>query len=159
MTYYLVLLSLLALLYVRRIHRRGQTIAEALAASRAERRRRVAARERERQAVAALPWVYDKRLSLDAVPGVLITPPPLVSGYHVAGHDIVLDSPGDQKLHVIRQTMRLTRLDPKDAKDLVESAPSTVLRVPDLTMAHAAQCILETAGATVSISAGPGDMA
>ena len=48
--------------------------------------------------------------------------------------------------------MRLTRTDPQVVWDLVEGAPATVLRVPDLAMAHAARTILESAGATVSIT-------
>jgi large subunit ribosomal protein L7/L12 len=152
MAYFLVLSCFIALLYVRRIHRRGQTIAEAMAAGRAEQRRRAEAREREREAVVALPWVQDKRLSLDAVPGVLIAPAPDVPGYHVAGHDIVLDSAGDEKLHVVRQIMRLTRVRPKEARHIVDNTPVTVLRVPDIGMAHAARSMLEIAGATVTIS-------
>jgi hypothetical protein len=38
------------------------------------------------------------------------------------------------------------------AKDLVDSAPVTVLRLPDVTMARAARSILEFAGATASIT-------
>jgi len=48
--------------------------------------------------------------------------------------------------------MRLTRVHPRIAKDLVDSAPVTVLRVPDVAMAQAAGTILEFAGATVSIA-------
>jgi ribosomal protein L7/L12 len=48
--------------------------------------------------------------------------------------------------------MRLTRVHPKIAKDLIDGAPVTVLRVPDVAMAQAARTILEFAGATVSIT-------
>jgi hypothetical protein len=48
--------------------------------------------------------------------------------------------------------MRLTRLDPRMAKELIECAPVTVPRVPDLAMAQAARALLEVAGATVSIT-------
>ena len=37
-TFYLAVVGLIALVHVHRIHRRGQTVAEAIAASRAERR-------------------------------------------------------------------------------------------------------------------------
>ncbi len=148
---YLVVGCSIALLCVHRIHRRRQTIPEAIAASRAERRRLAEARKRAREAAAALPWLRDRRLSPDTVPGVLITPTPDLLGYDLAGHDVVLNSPGDQWLFAVRQVMRLTRLSPKDARNLVESAPVTVLRVPDLLMADAARDILQYAGATVSI--------
>jgi hypothetical protein len=98
------------------------------------------------------PSLRDKRLSPDAVPGVLVAPGPRVPGYHQAGYDIVLDSPGDIKLRVARQVMRLTRADPTIVRDLVDGAPATVLRVPDLAMADAARIILEFAGVTVSIA-------
>ncbi len=148
---YLAVTGLIALVAVYRIHRRGQTVAEAMAASRAERRRQADARTSAREAAAALPWLRDRRLRPDAVPGVLIAPTPELPGYHHAGYDIVLDCPSDE-LGVARQVMRLTRAHPKVARDLIDSAPATVLRVPDLAMAHAARTILESAGATVSIT-------
>ena len=151
-TLYLAVAGLFALARVHQVHRRGQTVAEAIAASRAERRRLAEARASAREAAAALPWLRDKRLKPDAVPGVLVAPAPQVPGYHQAGYDIVLDSAGDIKLRVARQVMRLTRADPTIARGLVEGAPATVLRVPDLAMAHAARTILESAGATVSIT-------
>jgi hypothetical protein len=152
LTIYLAVAGLIAVVNVYRIHRRGQTVAEAMAASRAERRRQADARTSAREAAAALPWLRDKRLRPDAVPGVLVAPAPSVPGYHRAGYDIMLDSPGDIKLRVARQVMRLTRADPTIVRGLVDGAPATVLRVPDLAMAHAARAILESAGARVSIT-------
>ena len=43
------------------------------------------------------------------------------------------------------------RLSLKDAKDLVDGAPSALLQVPDQPTAFAAKAVLESAGATVSI--------
>jgi hypothetical protein len=148
----LVALSLVALVVIHRIHRRGQTIAEAIAASRAERRRQAGARTRAREAAAALPWMHDKRLGPGAVPGVLITPAPDVPGYYRTSYDVVLDSAGHKMIQVIKEVRALTGLGLKEAKDLVDDAPATVLRVPDVAMAHAARTILESAGATVSIT-------
>ena len=155
----LVALSLGALVVIHQIHRRGQTIAEAIAASRAEqaagraeRRRQGEARARAREAVAALPWLQDKRLGPGAVPGVLVAPPPDLPGPHRTGYDIVLDSAGDKMITVIKEVRMLTSLDLKGAKDLIDGAPATVLRVPDAAMARAARTILESAGATVSIT-------
>lgn len=143
----------IAVLRVRQIHRRGQTIPEAMAASRAERRRQAQARKRSRHAAEALPWLRTRRVNPETMPGVVITPaPPDVPGYHVAGYDVVLLSAGARELFVARQVMRITRLHPKVARNLVESAPVTVLRVPDLSMADAARYMLESGGATVSIA-------
>lgn len=141
---------------VQQIQRRGQTVAEAITASKAGRRRRMETRKRAREAAALLPWLHDKRLGTGAVPGVLITPAPDIPGYHRAGYDIVLDSPGDQRRHVAKQVMRLTRVRPKIARSLLDSTPVTVLRVPDAAMADAARTMLESAGATVSINQVPG---
>jgi ribosomal protein L7/L12 len=149
--FYVLVLLVGALIRMRQIHRRGQTVREALAAARAERRCRAALAERARQDEAALPWLNDKRLS-PAEHGVLITPAPDAPAYFNRGHDIVLDSAGNQKIRVIKQVRKLTRLSLKDAKDLVDDAPVPVLRVPDQLMASAAKSILESAGATVSIA-------
>ncbi len=149
---YLAVTGLIALVHVYRIHRRGQTVAQAMAASRAERCRQAAARTSAREAAAALPWLRDRRLRPDAVPGVLIAPAPELPGYYHAGYDIVLDSAGDMPLGAGRQVMRLTRAHPKIVRGLIDGAPVAVLRVPDLAMAHAARTILESAGATVSVT-------
>ena len=143
-----------AVAQVCRIHRRGQTIPQALAASRAETRRQAEARKRSRHAAAALPWLQGRRLSPETVPGVLVNPAPDGPGYHVAGYDVVLDATGEREMSVLTQVMRLTRLSSLEARSLIESAPVTVLRVPDPSMADASRYLLESSGAAVSI-AGP----
>jgi large subunit ribosomal protein L7/L12 len=55
-------------------------------------------------------------------------------------------------IQVIKEVRALTGLGLKEAKNLVDDAPATVLRVPDVAMAQAARTILESAGATVSIT-------
>lgn len=157
--FYLLVVSVAAPIKMRQIHRRGQTIAEAVAASRADRRRRAEqelrrrAERRERaRHEAMLPWLNDKQLSPGALPGVIITPATSALGHYLGGHDVVLDFPGDRQIEVIRQLRRLTQLSLKEAKDLLDTAPVPVLRVPDMPMAQAAKYILVSAGATVSIS-------
>ena len=156
---YLLVAGVVALVKTHQIHRRGQTIAEAIAASKADRRHRVE-QERQRRATrherarheAALPWLNDKQLSPRELPGVLITPTTSAPTHHLGGYDVVLDFPGDRQIQVIGQLRRLTRLPLKEAKDLLDTAPIPVLRVPDMPMAQAAKYILESAGATVSIT-------
>jgi hypothetical protein len=70
--FYLFGLAGVALIQVWRIHRRGRTIPEALAAGRAERRQRADRRERARPAARALAWLSDGRLTASQS-GVLIT--------------------------------------------------------------------------------------
>ena len=155
----LLVAGVVALAKTHQIHRRGQTIAEAIAASRADQRRR-AEQERQRRATrqerarheAALPWLNDKQLSPGELPGVLITPATGAPRHQPGDHDVVLDFPGDRQIQVIGQLSRLTRLSFEEAKDLLDAAPVPVLRVPDMPMAQAAKYILESAGATVSIT-------
>ena len=155
----LLVAGIVALVKTHQIHRRGQTIAEAIAASKADRRHRVE-QERQRRATrherarheAALPWLNDKQLSPGELPGVLITPTTGAPTHHLGGYDVVLDFPGDRQIQVIGQLRRLTRLSFEEAKDLLDTAPVPVLRVPDIPMAQAAKYILESAGATVSIT-------
>jgi ribosomal protein L7/L12 len=155
--------GVVALICTRQVHRRGQTIAEAIAASKADRRRQaeqsllLRAQRRDRaQHEAALPWLKDQQLNPRAMPGVVITPVPDAAEHHPGGHDVMLDSPGDRQIQVIGQLRRLTRLSLKDAKDLVDTAPVPVMRVPDMPMAEAVKYLLESAGATASIT-GPAD--
>ena len=156
---YLLVAGVVALVKTHQIHRRGQTIAEAIAASKADRRHRVE-QERQRRATrherarheATLPWLNDEQLSPGELPGVLITPAIGAPRHHLGGHDVVLDLPGDRQIQVIGQLRRLTRLSFEEAKDLLDTAPVPVLRVPDMPMAQAAKYLLESAGATASIT-------
>lgn len=157
--FYLLVAGVFALIKTRQVHRRGQTIAEAIAASRADRRdqaeqrrrRRAGRRERARHE-AALPWLTDKQLRPGALPGVVITPVTVAVGRPLGGYDVVLDSPGDRRIQVIVKLRQLTWLSLKEAKDLVDTAPVPVIRVPDMPMAQAVKYVLESAGATASIT-------
>ena len=65
--------------------------------------------------------------------------------------DVVLDSPGDKKIQVIKEVRALTNLGLKEAKDLVEAAPKVVLEKVTRDAAAKAKEQLEAAGAAVSI--------
>ncbi len=65
--------------------------------------------------------------------------------------DVVLESPGDAKIGVIKEVRALTSLGLKDAKDLVDAAPKAVLEGVDKAAADAAKEALEGAGATVTV--------
>jgi ribosomal protein L7/L12 len=149
---YLLLLLAVALILKRHIHRRGQTVPEALAAAMTQRRHKVAMRRRARQDAEALPWLKDIRLRPVDQPGVLIRPAPDAPPHFACGYDVMLDSAGDQKIQVIQRIRKLTQLPLKEAKDLVDGAPVAVLRVPHLQMALAAKSVLEADGASVSIT-------
>jgi large subunit ribosomal protein L7/L12 len=65
--------------------------------------------------------------------------------------DVVLEAVGDKKINVIKVVRSLTSLGLKEAKDLVEGAPSKVKEGISKEDAAKAKKELEEAGATVSI--------
>jgi large subunit ribosomal protein L7/L12 len=67
--------------------------------------------------------------------------------------DVVLEAGGDRKISVIKEVRGLTDLGLKEAKDLVDGAPSTILAKVDAQQADAARVRLEAAGAVVTVRA------
>lgn len=65
--------------------------------------------------------------------------------------NVVLESPGDKKIQVIKAVRELTSLGLKEAKDLVESAPCNVKEAIAKDEAEKTKEKLEAAGAIVSI--------
>ncbi|HVS67256.1 MAG TPA: 50S ribosomal protein L7/L12 [Mycobacteriales bacterium] len=65
--------------------------------------------------------------------------------------DVVLDAAGDKKIQVIKVVRELTSLGLKEAKDLVDGAPKTVLEKANKESADKAKAALEEAGASVTV--------
>ena len=65
--------------------------------------------------------------------------------------DVVLEAAGDKKIQVIKEVRTLTSLGLKEAKDLVDGAPKTVLEKVNKDAAEKAKAALEGAGATVTV--------
>ena len=65
--------------------------------------------------------------------------------------DIILLSPGDKKIQVIKEVRAITSLGLKEAKDLVEAAPKAVKEGVGKEEAESAKKQLEEAGATVEL--------
>jgi len=65
--------------------------------------------------------------------------------------DVVLTAAGDKKIQVIKEVRALTNLGLKDAKDLVDGAPKSVLEKVAKEDAEKAKAQLEGAGATVEL--------
>ena len=65
--------------------------------------------------------------------------------------DVVLEAAGDKKIQVIKEVRTLTSLGLKEAKDLVEAAPKSVLEGVAKDTANAAAEKLKGAGATVDV--------
>jgi len=65
--------------------------------------------------------------------------------------EVVLEAAGDKKINVIKEVRALTSLGLKEAKDLVEAAPKTILENVDKAAADKAKEALEAAGASVTV--------
>jgi large subunit ribosomal protein L7/L12 len=65
--------------------------------------------------------------------------------------DVVLNAAGDKKIQVIKAVRELTSLGLKEAKEVVDSAPSKVKEAVSKDEAEAAMAKLEAVGAQVEI--------
>ena len=65
--------------------------------------------------------------------------------------DVVLTEVGDKKIQVIKEVRALTNLGLKDAKDLVDGVPQTVLEGASKEDADKAKEALEAAGASIEV--------
>jgi large subunit ribosomal protein L7/L12 len=65
--------------------------------------------------------------------------------------DVIIKEVGPKKIEVIKAVRQLTALGLKEAKDLVDGAPSTVLESTGKDAAADAKAKLEEAGATVEL--------
>lgn len=65
--------------------------------------------------------------------------------------DVVLTAVGDKKIQVIKEVRSLTSLGLKEAKALVDEAPSAILEAVGNDAAEKAKESLEAAGATVEL--------
>lgn len=65
--------------------------------------------------------------------------------------DVVLTAPGDKKIQVIKEVRGATGLGLKEAKDLVDNAPSTIKESLDKADAEELKAKLEAAGGKVEL--------
>ena len=65
--------------------------------------------------------------------------------------DVILTEAGDKKIQVIKEVRTLTNLGLKEAKDLVDGAPSAVLEKVNKEDAEKAKAALEEAGGKVEL--------
>src|SRR6195952_5117421 len=65
--------------------------------------------------------------------------------------DVILEGAGEKKIQVIKEVRTLTNLGLKEAKDLVDGAPKTVLEKVNKEAADKARAPLEGAGASVTV--------
>ena len=65
--------------------------------------------------------------------------------------DVILEGPGDKKINVIKVVRQVTSLGLKEAKELVDSAPSKIKEAISKDEAEALKKQLEEAGAMVTL--------
>jgi large subunit ribosomal protein L7/L12 len=65
--------------------------------------------------------------------------------------DVILEAAGDKKIQVIKEVRPLTGLGLKEAKDVVDSAPTKILEKVNKETAEKARTVLEGVGATVTV--------
>ncbi|WP_166269316.1 50S ribosomal protein L7/L12 [Marinobacter caseinilyticus] len=65
--------------------------------------------------------------------------------------DVILTGPGEKKVNAIKAVRELTGLGLKEAKEMVDSAPSTIKEAVSKDDAEAAKKKLEEAGASVEL--------
>ena len=104
---------------------------------------------------------FEETFNVSAAAPVAVAAGPAGAGAGAAGteeaaeeqteFDVVLTSPGDKKIQVIKEVRSLTSLGLKEAKDLVDSAPKPVLERVPRDQADKAKAQLEGAGATVEL--------
>ena len=76
---------------------------------------------------------------------------PVVEEEEQTEFDVVLSGVGDQKIQVIKVVRELTNLGLREAKAVVDEAPSTVLKAVSKELAADAKKRLEEVGATVQV--------
>jgi len=103
---------------------------------------------------------FEETFGVTAAAPVAVAAAPAAGGGAAAGgeaaaeqeeFDVVLESAGDKKIQVIKVVRELTSLGLKEAKDVVDGAPKTVLEKANKEAADKAKEALEGAGASVSV--------
>jgi large subunit ribosomal protein L7/L12 len=103
---------------------------------------------------------FEERFGVTAAAPVAVAAGPVAAGGGDAGgaaeeeqdeFDVVLQAAGDKKIQVIKEVRALTNLGLKEAKDLVDGAPNSVLEKVSKEDAEKAKAQLEGAGATVEL--------
>lgn len=103
--------------------------------------------------VAELVSAMEEKFGVSAAAAVVAGPAGGAEGAAEAKteFDVVLSAVGDKKVNVIKAVREITGLGLKDAKGLVDGAPSTLKEAVSKEDADAAKETLEAAGAVVEI--------
>ena len=101
---------------------------------------------------------FEERFGVTAAAPVAVAAAPAAGGGAAAPaaeeqdeFDVILKEAGDKKIQVIKEVRTLTNLGLKEAKDLVDAAPKSVLEKVSKEDAEKAKAQLEAAGAVVEL--------
>ena len=103
---------------------------------------------------------FEETFDVKAAAPVAVAAGPAAAGAGAGGEeqaeeqdefDVILEAAGDKKIQVIKEVRTLTSLGLKEAKDLVDGAPKTVLEKVNKDAAEKAKAALEGAGASVTV--------
>ncbi len=100
---------------------------------------------------AELVKMLEEKLGVTAAAPVAVAAMPAEPAEEKTEFTVVLKEVGEKKIEVIKVVRKLTNLGLKEAKDLVESAPATVLEAVPKEAAESAKAELEAVGAKVEI--------
>ncbi|MGD2077347.1 MAG: 50S ribosomal protein L7/L12 [Chloroflexota bacterium] len=106
---------------------------------------------------AELTKMLEEKWGVSAAAPVAMGMMPMGAGAEAAAEeektefDVVLTEIGPKKINVIKEVRALTSLGLKEAKDVVDGAPSTVLEGVNKESAEEAKAKLEEAGAVVEL--------
>jgi large subunit ribosomal protein L7/L12 len=104
--------------------------------------------------VVALVKAMEEKFGVSAAAAVAVASAPAAAAEAVeekTEFDVILKSSGEKKVNVIKVVRTLTGLGLKEAKDLVDGAPSTVKEGINKAEAEDAKKQLEEAGAAVEL--------
>lgn len=106
--------------------------------------------------VVELVAAMEEKFGVSAAAAVAVAAAPAAGGEAAAVEeqtefDLVLNAAGEKKVNVIKVVRAITGLGLKEAKDLVDGAPSTIKEGVSKAEAEAAKKDLEEAGATVEL--------
>ncbi|MDG9672340.1 50S ribosomal protein L7/L12 [Hahella sp. CR1] len=104
--------------------------------------------------VVALVEAMEEKFGVSAAAAVAVAAAPAGEAAAVeekTEFDVILQSAGEKKVNVIKVVRGITGLGLKEAKDLVDGAPSTVKEALSKDDAEKAKKELEEAGATVEL--------
>jgi large subunit ribosomal protein L7/L12 len=104
--------------------------------------------------VVALVKAMEEKFGVSAAAAVAVAAAPAAAAEAVeekTEFDVILKASGEKKVNVIKVVRTLTGLGLKEAKDLVDGAPSTVKEGINKAEAEDAKKQLEEAGATVEL--------